>query len=102
VHPTVVTNVDPAIRYHLVRIVLDHTYSTLGPTVPGESCGGFAEPMCFYLTRAEWVTMDIVERNFLVNQEYLTMNDPNFFACFSGTVPARAATWGTIKAQYRD
>ena len=101
-YPFGIPTANPATRYHMVRMILDHTYSTVAPTVPGETCGGFNEPMCFYLYKAEWVDMSGAERTYQVNSEYLAMNDPYQAACFSTAVPAKPATWGAIKNTYRN
>lgn len=101
-YPFGIPTADPNVRYTMVRLIMDHTFSTEAPTVPGETCGGFFEPMCFYLYKAEWVDMAIVEHTYNVNQWFLTVNDPNGIACYSVAVPARAATWGAIKNTYRN
>jgi hypothetical protein len=91
---------NPATRYWLMRVLFDHTFSTAGATVPGVSCGGVEEPVCFMVRQAEWLTTDLVETPWAIDQEFLSANDPSFVSCFGG-VPARASTWGSLKAQYR-
>jgi hypothetical protein len=86
-------------RYMLLRVLLDHSYSTASATVPGETCGGLSTPVCIHLTTAAWLTMDGVEIPWSVAQPTLSSNDPAG-ACASAT-PARASTWGSIKDQYR-
>jgi hypothetical protein len=100
-YPSGIAAPDPNVRYEMARIVFDHTHSVVGSASPDGSCGGLETPMCFYLRTAEWVSMTGDEVPFLVNQDFLTVNDPTFVSCGSSEVPARPATWGAVKAQYR-
>jgi len=101
-YPFGIPTADPNTRYMMVRMNLDHTFSTQAPSIPGETCGGFYQQMCFFLYKAEWVDMSGAERTYNVNSERLAMNDPYYSACFSTAVPAKPATWGAIKNTYRN
>jgi hypothetical protein len=95
----------PAVRYFLMGVTFNHTYSVVGATVPGVSCGNFENKLCFKMIRNYYldlggnnVTMD---RNVAPGAPlYVTFNDINGTSC--GSVPAKAATWGAIKSQYRN
>lgn len=96
-------NQNPLIRYFLMAVVFDHTFSVQGPTTPGVDCGGWAAPVCFKLARANYLDLSGAEipfgRNVLPGaSEFVTFNGGA--ACTA--VPAKAATWGAIKSQYRN
>lgn len=91
----------PQVRYLLLSVGFDHWFSTTGPTVPGVSCGGLETPLCFVLTKANWLTLDGVETPWAVDRGYLTANDPQGASACPGVTPARPATWGGLKSQYR-
>ncbi len=91
-------------RYHLVSIVMDHTYSASGTTSPGVNCGGFDQPMVFtsawegppqsFVTgfMATYLGADYFDHEFLRGNTTLTVH---------GSLPAAARTWGQIKDIYR-
>ena len=87
-------------RMFLAAFRFDHGYSVAGASTPGETCGGLERSVCFKLTVAHFYDPDHVEYEFdrpagaLVT---VTSNGPA--AC--DAIPARAATWGQIKQQYR-
>jgi hypothetical protein len=56
-------------------------------------------PICFTLDRREWLTMDGVETNFVLQQGFLSANGLD--VCISGPLKATPKTWGAIRAQYR-
>jgi hypothetical protein len=85
------------LRYFLGGVRFDHSASVAGEGQPGASCGGFETPMCFKLTEAIFVS-DGKTIEFERGSPYLTFN--GLMTC--AAVPARASTWGAIKAQYRD
>ena len=97
------TQVNPVQRYFLAHFRFDHLSSVGGPGDPGNSCGGLEVPVCFYFTKASWLTPGGVEVPWAYGQEYVTANDPaNSVGC-PNTIPVPAATktWGAIKAQYK-
>lgn len=99
VYPTVAA-ADPAVRYAVFSARFDHLVSTIEPTVPGTSCGGFATPICIAVTKAEWTRSDGAVLPFTIQPNAITFNDPQGHVCEAAT-PARAATWGAIRGQYR-
>lgn len=98
-----VVDVDPETRYHLARFVFDHANSVDGPGTPGLTCGGLETGMCFMLTRAAYLTMNNTEIEFdrpLFPSWIETINNASSTHCWRS--PARPATWGQIKSQYRN
>jgi hypothetical protein len=96
------TEVNPAQRYFLAQFLFDHSFSTNGPSDPGNTCGGLDVAICAHITRTSWLSPDGVETQWPLAQEYLTANDPDQSQDPCGFyVPAVRATWGGIKAQYR-
>lgn len=98
-YPIGVTAVNPATRYFLARFNFDHTFSTLGASDPGNTCGGLEIPMCAFFGQASWLTLDGIEIQWAMSQEFVLANDPNSLGCFT---PAKSTTWGSIKSQYRN
>lgn len=104
-YATTVQAVNPAIRYFLTRVDFDHTFSVQGPTHPLIDCGGYEHSLCFVLTTAGWIDPGGVEHAFGRNApagmaQYVTFNGGA--GCANGPTPARPATWGAIRAQYRN
>ena len=100
VYPEGSNRISPNVRYLLGRIEFDHRISTAGDGVPGESCGGYEQTLCFQLVpgRTNWVNAAGAEVPFEWGQSWLTFRNP--LECH-GPVPASDATWGAIKAAYR-
>jgi len=98
-YPTVASS-NPAVRYAVFSARFEHAFSTVGPTVPGESCGGLSTPICIAVTKAEWIRSDGFVLPFTIQPNAITINDPQGLVCAAAT-PARAATWGTIRQMYR-
>jgi hypothetical protein len=101
IYPAGVGDPDPFQRYHLVRFLFDHTYSSSGPTNYPVDCGDFATPLCFAIERAVWVDPYAIVNTFgggSNGQTFVTFNGGGG-GC--GAVPAHPSTWGAIKAQYR-
>jgi hypothetical protein len=94
---------NPAQRYFLARFAFDHTYSVNGPTTPGADCGGLEVGVCGVLTVAKFNALAGGEVAWVTGQSFITANDPNNAnACpYGEPVPARNATWGAVKAQYK-
>jgi hypothetical protein len=118
-YPTVVP--DPATRYLLVGIRFDHSSSTTGAGTPGVSCGGLETPICVALwpdqehihggpgcqpdsenrdVTSYLRSSDNAQVRFVHGQGWASVNVNGSFGCFQAT-PARDATWGSIKDQYR-
>ena len=97
-------NFNPLVRYFLMEVSFDHSFSIQGPTVdPNVACGGWAAPVCFKLARANYLDLAGSEIPFGRNVN----GSGQLIATFNGgaactAVPARAATWGSIKNQYRN
>jgi hypothetical protein len=101
VYPFATNLPNPAARYVLIGVTFDHSFSMAGASVPVERCGGVEESVCFLVRQAEWLTTDLVETPWALEQEFVSANDPSFVSCLGGQVPARGSTWGALKAQYR-
>jgi hypothetical protein len=99
-YPAGATTTNPAARYFLGAVVFDHTLSESGPGTPGVTCGGYEKTICvqFVPSRVNWLDMAGVEVPFRLGQWWATFRDQP--SCH-GPVPAVAATWGSLKAQYR-
>lgn len=98
-YPNGVATVNPATRFFLARFNFDHTFSIQGASEPGITCGGLELPMCAFFAQASWLTLDGIEIQWAISQEFVFANDPNSLGCFT---PARSTTWGSIKSQYRN
>ncbi len=96
-------NFNPAVRYFLMRVEFDLTYAVTGATTPNASCGGWEQPMCFQLGRAGYLDLAGTEvpfgRSTPFGQAPIVTFNGGGVNC--GTSPARPATWGSIKNQYR-
>ncbi len=90
-----------AARQFLAGFLFDHLYSVNGATTPGADCGGLEVAVCAHLTRASWLDLDGVEYQYPFASEYVTSNDPSNSTGCPGAPPAEAATWGSIKHQYK-
>jgi len=91
----------PATTYFLGGFVFDHTFSVNGAGTPGADCGGNDIPFCLALIQnTSYLTPDGTEVSFTVGSNYLTYAATPLAGCPS--TPARAATWGQIKSQYRN
>jgi len=90
-------------RYFLERVLFDHSFSVQGATNPGVDCGNWANPICFKMARANYLDLGGFEIPFGRN---VGAGQPLFVTFNGGTacsaVPAKAATWGAIKNQYRN
>jgi hypothetical protein len=97
-YPNKVMSADPGMRYHLVQFMHDFTYASIGETTP-DACGGFGNTMTIQLmpNKVNWLDVNGVERRWSVGNGTLT-----FQGVSRNTVPAVAATWGSIKGQYRN
>jgi hypothetical protein len=95
------TQIDPAVRYFLASFVFDHSFSVVGPSDPGQTCGGLEVAVCAHLTRTSWLSPSGVETPWAYGQEYVTANDPNNSSGCPGATPAVSKTWGEVKAQYK-
>jgi hypothetical protein len=88
-------------RYFLMRGLFDHTFSVDGATTPGVDCGGLARGVCAHITRAQWLSLTGAEVPFAIANEYVTARDPANDTRCPGATPTQPATWGSIKAQYK-
>ena len=92
----------PTTRYFLASFKFDHTFSVVGATTPGSTCGGFEGSVCFKLTTATYADAALVETSF----DRAVAPGAPLFVTFNGPagcggVPAKPTTWGSIKGQYR-
>jgi hypothetical protein len=100
-YPPGIPNPDPATTYFLGRITFDQANGVNGPGVPGVSCGGLETPVCLNLEQADWLDLSQNQHPWNVGNECVSANDPTAATACYGRTPARAATWGAIKGQYR-
>ena len=98
-HP--IASVNPATRYHLARFVIDQTKGGVGPSVPGSTCGGLETPLCLSLGYIAWLDLQGSEFGWTIGNQCVTVNDPTNSTKCAGATAVRAATWGSLKAQYR-
>ena len=105
-YPDGVPSPNPATRYFLLSVLLDHTYSVTGAGTPGVTCGAFERDVSIDFdtgcvgrfcgpTPPRWHDLDGNEHEFAIGQGSLT------FCGSCVPVPAIAKTWGSIKGQYR-
>lgn len=99
-YPPTVAN--PATRYFLAQFEFDHLFSVDGAGDPPNSCGGNDVPVCFALLRPSGYVRvsDGIEYPFAASNSYVTYGATPLAGC--PETPAKAATWGQIKSQYRN
>jgi hypothetical protein len=86
-------------RYFLASVTFDHTFSVVGPSSPGLTCGNFETAVCFKMSKAIYIeNVTGNEFSFLRGNSVLTFG--GLTAC--GGVPVKPTTWGKIKGQYRN
>ncbi len=92
------TEINPAVRYFLGRIRFSHEFSVAGAGDPPNTCGGLDQSICFALTSANYVNLADQQVGFGQGGiRGVTVNSS--LGC--PATPARNATWGQIKGQYR-
>jgi hypothetical protein len=101
--PGILTGVNPLTRYFLMAVNFNHASSVVGPGSAGLTCGNFENPICFKMIRNYYLDPGGLEHPFGRN---VSAGAP-LFVTFNGggactAVPAKAATWGAIKSQYRN
>lgn len=96
---------DPGKSYFLMGVNFDETFGVNGPGDPSvPTCGGLENVMCFKYLKANYIINDGTMAEVAFGPSALfnpTVNDANNSSCNS-VVPARPATWGEIKSQYRN
>ena len=98
-YPDGILTVSAATRYHLGAFVFNHQYSVNGSGTPGVTCGGLDVPICFATIVATYLTMDGAEIDFdMTGSRLVTANG----SAGCTPTPAKNATWGAIKSQYRN
>lgn len=95
---------DPAVRYAIARLAFDHSHSVAGyaPPVSG-NCGSADVEVCFAIS-GFYFTGPPSGGSLPFDSDYLTWQDFNATHTSRpcpAAVPARPATWGQIKGQYR-
>ena len=95
------TTVNPLQRYFLARFLFDHSFSAVGPSDPGNTCGGVEVAVCAHLIRTSWLSPEGVETPWAYGQEYVTSNDAANATGCPGATPTENKTWGSLKAQYK-
>ena len=100
------STINPASRYFLARFLFDFSFGVNGPSDPGATCGGLEVPVCIHLTKYNYIVYDaanpgtVEQRTWLVQQEFITSNDPSNSTGCPGATPTRPTTWGSVKSQY--
>jgi len=105
----------------VVKFVFDQSASSLGPTT-ADSCGCLSRAVCFSFLQASYLDAQSNEIPLGIGEDHLTWNDPQdtHTSCGAVTdpfvragfypdtscvaqvpVPARAASWGSVKNMYR-
>ena len=83
----------------VLSLLFDHSASVAGTASGGAACGGVERPVCLRLVEAQYESFaGMWQDHRRLNTDYRA-NAPPGSDC--GPVAARAATWGTIKGQYR-
>ena len=93
---------NPLTRYYLAGFNFDHTFSVVGPSDPGNTCGGLEAPVCAAISEAKWLNIPGLEVPWAVGQSYVTANDAANDSRCPGSVPVQPKTWGSLKSQYRN
>lgn len=101
--------------YFLMDAEFNQLYGVYGPSNPAQfTCGGLESPMCFAIRDARYLLANNTEVPFpdlgwVTVQPQFGTSPPNFTATANwggpgscADTPARAATWGRVKAQYRN
>jgi hypothetical protein len=92
----------PTRRYNVVWFVFDHFNSVTGPSSPPTTCGGLEQAMCFQLSDAQWTDSAGTAHPWTIATPFASVNAAALGgAAVCTATPARAATWGAIKQQYR-
>jgi hypothetical protein len=92
----------PGVTYFVMDVEFDESMGANGPSVPGTTCGGLEDGICFSVFRANTLLSDgVTELPFPIatNGGMLTANAPGG-GCL--TTAAHPATWGSVKAQYHN
>ena len=93
---------NPAQRYFLARWLFDHTFSVLGPSTPGQTCGGLEVPVCIHMRVAKYNDLATgAEVLWAIGREFATSNDPNNASGCPGATPTLNKTWGSVKALHK-
>jgi hypothetical protein len=96
---------DPTQRYFLEDVHFDMQKASAGATpVDLSTCGGVERPVCFQLSDAEWIDLNIGDNVWPIASPSVTANDPTNSTRCPGLIPtaSRPSTWGAIKNQYRN
>lgn len=93
---------NPLQRYFLGEFLFDHTFSVDGAGTPGSTCGGNDTPVCFAIIQPTGYIRqsDGLEYPFDIGNNFVTYGPTPAAGC--PATPARPATWGQIKSQYRN
>jgi hypothetical protein len=95
--------------YTLWNVTFDHSFSSVGPTPPGNAtCGGAEVPVCISIPSPGDVTQESFILTAANTHEDFTFQNPtdqfltwNSAAGCPGTVPTQPSTWGHLKGLYR-
>jgi hypothetical protein len=97
-------------EYTLWNVIFDHTFSVVGPSNPGLTCGGAETPICIAMTAQGMPGYSDFQSGVLALtgiQEPFTFANPtdgyvtwNGNSNCPGVVPTLESTWGKVKALY--
>lgn len=85
-----------ATRYTLWQISFDHTYSVLGASTPGETCGGAGQGLNLDVDFCQ-----MLQSNGVANFIGMCSGDARCTWAGGPPVPTVPATWGKVKGLYR-
>jgi hypothetical protein len=88
-------------RYTLFQATFDHAFSAVGPGDPALVCD-FAElPLCFHTVGTELLLVDGTKIPFIIENDWVTWQDPDNNTRCPFATQAQDATWGRVKGLYR-
>jgi hypothetical protein len=92
---------DPSHRFTLINIDFDLRYVVAGPPV-GLLCGGAEVPVCLHIVGAKYLVSDETEEQvWILENDYVTWQDPNNNLGCPGATQGESRTWGRLKGLYR-
>ena len=95
------TDVNPGQRYFIAHFVFDQSNAAIGVDEVPATCDNLQAAMCLHVTEAAYIGIDGIEHPWSVVPDYLTAEGVGIAPGNCLATPAKASTWGLIKAQYR-
>ena len=94
-------DVDPAQRYTLYKATFNHAFSTGGDGDPALFCRFADDPACFHIVGTELLLLDGTSIPMVLENDFVTWQDPNNDGGCPGATQTRDASWGRVKGLYR-